>query len=532
MAPRRGVPARVQEAHFPAPTGGLNTVSPGLEMPLTDCVAAYNLVGAENGLRTRLGYREMSVGLVGNAANAVRTILPFTGSTNGQSRIFATTDKGIYDVTTGAPTLQVTFPNSVGQSGYGIPVNFVSAAGHFLIYTDEANGMYVYAEAGSAWTRVSFGGGAQGVAVGDPTRFAFVALFKGRLWFAERDSSDAWYLPLGQLYGTATKFPLGQVFREGGSLVGLWNWTYDGGSGLDDSLVMVSTGGDVVVYQGTDPSSVSTFGLKGVWQMSRPPSGRRIASTYGGDLLLLSRRGLLPMSQLVVGSLSSAEYATAKIANIINTFMQERSTDPYWGVVLQPEDNVLMLLVPQGASATSTQLVQSNAGRGWFLYRDLPVLSGAVWQGQFYFGTLDGRVCVHTGYADNVTLALPQSYAPVDWGFVGAFSNLGSTRQKRVSILRPLIISDGVAPSYAIAARYDYDAAELSPVELVLMPTANAWNTAKWNISTWSGKMPPAALPGGGLGIGTSMAVTIRGQSLSRTIVVGVDVAYQVGGFL
>lgn len=532
MPPRRGVPALYQQVHLPAPTGGINTVSPGLEMPVTDCVSAYNLVGAENGLRSRLGYREYAVGLTGATSPFVRSVLPFTGNSSGASKLFGVTDKGIHDVTPGTPTLQVVFPGSTGLAGYGCSVNFVTSAGRFLVYADEVNGVYTYAEATSTWTKVGFGTGPQEISGGDPGRFAFVTLFKGRLFFVERDTADAWYLPPGQLYGVATRFPLGQVFREGGALVGAWNWTYDGGAGLDDSLVFVSTGGDVAVYQGTDPSSASSFGLRGVWQMSRPPAGRRIASTYGGDLLLLSRRGLLPMSQLVVGSLSSAEYATAKVSNLLNQYMQERSNDPYWGVFLQPEDNVLMLLVPRASSPTDVQLVQSNAGRGWFPYRDLPVLSGAVWQGQFYFGTTDGRVCVHTGYADNVSIAVPQTFVPVEWGFLSAFNNLGSDRQKRVTILRPLIMSDGTDPSYGIAARYDYDTTELPAVPFVISSRGAAWDVAVWDVSKWGGNQPPVVLANGGYGMGTSVAVVIRGQSLSRTIIVSLALTYQSGGFL
>jgi hypothetical protein len=529
---RRGLPATLTVQTVPAPVGGLNTVSPGLQVPLVECVSAYNLIGAENGLRVRLGYREQSTGLVGVANNWVRSVLPFTGSTSGLSRVFATTDKGIWDASSDVPALVVTFPISAGNAGYGTSVNFVTPGGHFLVYCDELNGTYVYQEGGFGWVKVTQGGGAQQIATGDPTRFAFVTVFKSRLWFVDRDTSDAWYLPLTQVYGNATRFPMGQVFREGGSLVGMWNWTYDGGSGLDDSLVFVSAGGDVAVYQGTDPSSAATFGQRGQWQMAKPPAGRRIASTYGGDLLLLSRRGLIPMSQLVVGSVSSLEYATAKISNLVNRLLTERSADPYWGIHLQPEDNALMVVVPAAGGDEYNQLVQSNAGRGWFLYRDLPVVSGGVWQGQFFFGTPDGRLCIHTGYLDNVSLALPQTFSSVEWGFTGAFSNYGVSRLKRVSFMRPLILSEGSLPSYNVEARYDYDTNEPSPVDLVLATTGAAWDSATWDVDVWNGLSPPSIDARGTLGIGSAVAVAMRGQSLARTIVVSVDVGYTAGGYL
>jgi hypothetical protein len=43
---------------MPAPVGGLNTVDAGASMPATDAILLKDMVAAEYGLRTRLGYRE------------------------------------------------------------------------------------------------------------------------------------------------------------------------------------------------------------------------------------------------------------------------------------------------------------------------------------------------------------------------------------------------------------------------------------------------------------------------------------------
>src|SRR5438093_4232898 len=86
---RRARPNRSQEAHIPAPLGGLNTIDPGYQMPDTDCPVLYNMIGAENGLRSRLGYKEWCTGV---GSSTVPTIMPFFGSSaNGsKDRLFAT----------------------------------------------------------------------------------------------------------------------------------------------------------------------------------------------------------------------------------------------------------------------------------------------------------------------------------------------------------------------------------------------------------------------------------------------------------
>jgi hypothetical protein len=529
--PRRRppTPASAQTFTVPAPTGGLNTISAGLQIPPSDCVLAYNLISSESGLRTRLGYRIWCTGLEGNGSgDEVRSVLPFTGGSGG--RIFVTTERGIWDCSEATPNLVLEFATPSGVAGYGVASAMVTSAGRFLLYTDEVNGLHVYTASSNSWAAVSEGTGPLQISGIPPSRFVFVTLFKGRVWFVERDSSDAWYLPTGQLYGAATRFPLSAVFREGGTLVGLWNWTYDGGSGLDDSLVAVSTGGDVLVYQGTDPASASTFGLRGVWQIGATPGGRHIGTTYGGELLLLSRQGIAPLSRLVVGTAGTAEYATAKVSNLLGRLMATRASRTEWRLVQNPEDNALMVVVPRDYNAQDVQLVQAQASRGWFLYRDLPIHSAATWNGRLWFGTLDGRLCVHTGTVDALQ---DDTYESIDWSLITAPSTLGTPRQKRVGLIRPLIISESGEASYEARARYRYNPAELDPVTLVLDGGGTPWDTAVWDTDVWAGApLPTQTLRGGGGGTGVEVAIALRGTAIGRTVLVSVDVTYQSGGFL
>ncbi|HZH06912.1 MAG TPA: hypothetical protein VEY69_09580, partial [Lautropia sp.] len=266
----RGAPSRLSEGVIAAPIGGINTISAGGAMPATDCIQAVNLIAAEYGLRTRLGSREWCTGLdaVGNLE--VRSILPFTGSAkNGAAdRLFACTTSGIWNVSSSsaAPLLVLAFSTQSGEAGFGVSHGMVTSAGHFLLYCDEENGYHVYSESSGTWAKVTMGTAAGQVAAAasttpasvDPANFVYVTVFKNRVFFVEKNSARAWYLPAGAVFGGGTTFGvqplnLGQVFKAGGPLVGLWNWTLDAGAGLDDQLVAVSGGGDVAIYAGTDP---------------------------------------------------------------------------------------------------------------------------------------------------------------------------------------------------------------------------------------------------------------------------------------
>ncbi len=329
MALRKQAPMpAIQSVHVPAPVGGLNAVDAASAMPPTDAVQAFNLVAAEYGMRSRLGWREWCTTLTGLADNLVRSVLPFAGSTTAKNRLFATTSTGIWDVSASSvsPSRVLTFGTQTGDAGYGNCTTVVTSAGHFLLYADEVNGLHAYTESSDTWAAVTMGGGGTQISAVDPASICFVTVFKSRVWMVEKSTARAWYLAAGAIYGAATSFNMAGRFRAGGALRGLWSWTYDGGAGLDDSLVAVSDGGDVAVYQGTDPSSASTFGLRGAWYVGALPAGRNIATNFGGDLLLLSRTGVVPMSKLTVGGdTDRSQYTTAKVSNLFNAAMLSKA---------------------------------------------------------------------------------------------------------------------------------------------------------------------------------------------------------------
>jgi hypothetical protein len=511
--------------------GGLNTVAAGLGLPPDDCVQAYNVIAAENGLRVRYGEREWCTGLTGLTDNEVRTVIPFTGGAT--SSLFAATSTGIWDATmvTTTPPQVATFPVQTGSAGWGVFCSVVTAGGRYCLYADEENGLYRYAESGATWTKVAFGSGAGEIDGVDPGNIAFVTLFKGRVWMAERASGTAWYLDAGAISGTAKAFPMGAGFRNGGHLVGLWTWTYDGGAGMDDSLVAWSSGGDILVYQGTDPASASTFALQGTWYAGPPPAGRSCATSTGGELQLLTRQGVVPMSKLVVGANLLAASTTVKVANLLNTLMAMRANTRGWAMIRHPEDVAFLVIVPQGVGAYPLQLAQATSSSGWFIWRDLDMLSVASWEKQLYFGTTDGRVLVNTGTTDGVSISSPDAYDPIEWSLLTATSDLGAPTQKQVGLIRPLILSEGAVPSIRVNARYRYDQAELDPVTLV-GGTGDVWDSALWDQGLWAGDSAPSQPVRGATGMGPGVAIAIRGVSISKTVLVGIDVTYTSGGFL
>ena len=125
-----------------------------------------------------------------------------------------------------------------------------------------------------------------------------VVAHKQRIWFLEEDSTTGWYLGIGSIAGEVSPFYFGAKFRHGGRLAGLFNWSVDGGAGVDDFLVAVSQAGDVLPYQGSDPSS-DDWQLRGSYFIGEVPNTPTFGTEQGGELFLLSSFGVSSLNDLL-----------------------------------------------------------------------------------------------------------------------------------------------------------------------------------------------------------------------------------------
>lgn len=520
--------------------GGINRADAASAMSIADCLMLKNMNGSQYGLRVRPGHRDWCTGL-GTPAEEVRSLLSFAGSTDDQlaDRLFACTTSGIWDVTASSatPSQVYTFPSADATSGRGTGTGFVTIAGHFYCYCDEKNGYCLYTESTDTWSLVAAGDGTGGTISGaDPRKFAFVVAWKSRLLFVERDTANMWYLPVGQITGTVTQFDWGNKFKYGGSLVGLWNWTLDGGAGVDDLLVAASRGGDVAIYQGTDPSDSDAFAQKGMWFVGGIPAGRRIATDFGGDVLLLSSLGIVPLSKLLAGGeLASPDaYATRKLGPLFSDTMKIRKDMAGWEVRIHPEEGALIVATPQYSGQPEQQFVMSLSSKGWAQWTDLPMVCAQSWKGKLYFGTADGRVCINDGYYDNVGIGGSTTAAyDVEWSGLSAFQMGGNVKQKTIQQIRTLLRVNGANPRCIEEARYDFDESEISTA----LPAATGgsgalWDVDLWDTGLWSGGLQPIAHVRGAVGLGSHMAIAWKGSSHADVILIGFDVAWTAGGML
>lgn len=523
--PQMPVPQTTKPMMLPAPIGGINAVGLLAAGEATDSIFQYNLIPAAYGVAVRQGYVPWATSV---GTGKVGTVMPYTGSNTAANKLFCATTDGIYDITTQGisnPTVQITFGSQDANSGIGSPVAFTTTAAHYLVYADETNGYYLYTE-GTGWAKIALGTGAGQVSVVDPASFAFATVYMQRLWFVVRGSSQAVYMGIGSVFGPATVFDFSNKFRKGGSLVALYTWTFDGGDGVNDYLVAISSAGDVVLYQGIDPTTAGSFNLVGNWYIGATPSGRRIAGTFGGDLYILSVYGILPLTRLISGVLVQNEtnQVTAKITPLINQVMATAFALQGWEMQLISSQNLLLLATPKMTGLSYLQFVQYLPSQGWANYRDLPYFTGCDWNGQFFFGDGSVNVNLHTGNADNGV--------NINWSMLTHFTDAQEPGlNHRVHFIRAVFLSN-IPPAYAVNAKYDYDLTENLTTPIGTGGTGSVWDVGVWDTALWAGGTIASSLVTGGAGLGRAMAIAMNGNSKTPTTLLRFDVMYDTGGML
>lgn len=473
---------------MPAPTGGLNDFDPISAMEpsfLLECTNFYPDTGL---LVVRPGYQEWATGL----GAPVETIMSYNAP-DGSFKRFAATSGGIYDITNpgDAPVLV-----KAATSGYWESVNFANVSGSYLIAANGVDPAVMFN--GTTWTDFTYAAtpAAPGEISIQPTDISGVMTHKGRLWFIKKNSLDAYYLPVDALGGAANPLHLGGIMRRGGHLVALARWSADTGEGLDDRLVFITSSGEIASYSGTDPDNPMAWGLDAVFFVA-PPLSRRSITEYGGDLLMLCRRGMIPLSTLVTSDASENVFSKALTRRISRSLMRitALTSPPFPAEVTTYNDAAWVVInIYNGApDATSPygmilgdgerpiQFVMNSLTGAWGKF-DYPVRTIRTIDRLLFMGTEDGRVVAVTpeSHVDNIKLD-GTGGDPITASAMGAYTYLEQPNwNKHAKLIRPVFQTE-VKPSYLVRVLPDFrlDRFLQSP------PASAATGNAVWDLSNW-----------------------------------------------
>ena len=224
-------------------------------------------------------------------------------------------------------------------------------------------------------------------------------------------------------------------------------------------------------------------------------------------------------------------YLSRRITPMINNLMIFTRITRGWEVRLVPTENLVVISTPKREGFPYIQFAYSLNTPGWGIYRDFPYVTGDTWHGNFYFTDADGRVLVHTGDLDNVSLDEVTS-EEIEWSMLMCFLGYGEDgNYHRAQFIRPVFLAEQ-PPSFNVEARYDYNLSEVFGAPSAVVLTGSLWDVARWDVDLWGGAFVEIEEVRGASGIGRVMSIGLNGNSRAKTILIKFDLLFDTGGLL
>lgn len=453
---------------IPAPVRGWNARDSIANMKQGYAVRLDNWFPTASDVEVRKGSDAHVTGITGQV-ETLETYKPESGS----DVMFAFANNSIYDVSS-AGAVGAAAVTGLSSNRWQC-TNMTTTGGSFLLCLNGADNMRLYD--GSSWTTIT---GASSPAITNVATddLVHVNIFKERAFYIEANTLSAWYAAAGAFAGALTELPLHSVFKQGGSLMAMGNWTLDGGAGIDDYAVFITTEGECAVFQGTNPASASTWALVGVFEVGKP-IGRRCMQKLGGDLLIITTDGVVPASKAFVRARSDTAIA---ITDVIQGAMAD-SVSSYgsefgWELTLYPEATMLILNIPN--TSGQEQYVMNTYTKAWCRFTDWSANCFTEYNGSLYFG---GSTVVDKAWSgpDDKSMAVRAD-------LISAFDYFSDrANQKYLTMMRPTMSWDVAPDSILIGANVDFDLTDPTSEITQNQSSGSVWDTGTWDSATWGG---------------------------------------------
>lgn len=468
---------RARTKSIPAPTGGLNARDGIANMPPTDAITLDNWFPSTASVDLRNGYASFASGL----GAVVETLATYSSTTGSQ--LFAAAGASIFDVSAGGAVGAAVVTGQTSARWQDLNFGSTAANKSFLYLFNGADSPQLYD--GTAWLAVT---AVSTIAITgvDPKLLIQAISFKQRIYMVEKNSFRCWYLPVNSLGGAAQPLEFGGMFKLGGYLMAVATWSVDNTAGLQEFFVAISSEGEVVVYQGYDPTAAANWSIASHFRIGRP-IGRRCFAKVGSDLVLLTADGAYQLSKaLLTDRAQEGEALSQKIQDLMNGDVQIYGNIFGWQVILYPIGNKLIVNVPTLASQTAHQYVMNTITGAWCRFTGWNAQCWALFNDKVYFGAPGGLIYQgDTGLSDNGANIIADGQQ--------AFNDFGSNEQKQFTAIRPVMVSSfGLKPSCKVNVDYDTtspSAITSNAISITLWgsPWGSPWSTSNRTVRNWQG---------------------------------------------
>jgi hypothetical protein len=421
-------------------------------------------------------------------------ISAFTYVSGTAEKMFAAQPTKLFDVTLTTPVLV----KSGQTSGNYAAAQMNNAAGEWLIACNES-GDHPLRFNGTSWVTLDGvnptpGDGASQITgpapgLGPPPALSYVWKYRNRLFFIQKRSMSAWYLDINSVGGALLEIPLSGAAGKGGTLLFGAVYSTDAGDGNDDKCVFVTTLGEVLVFTGTNPGDAANWRQEGRWSLGRP-MGMNAHIQIGGDLMVLTIEGIVPLSVALARDISQTELAmlTRTIKPMWRENVAKRTTYP-WTIARWDEYGALFVTWPGGNPGDRMCAVSNLATGAWCRFIGYDALCFLRRGADLFYGTQDGIIMQgeRTGYDDGNHARKPYLATLVGgWEMFGAPAANFIWHQARANFHS----AAGEPFQPQLAAAVNYNIVLPSPPQAGPDPgPLDIWDQGIWGPSMWT---PPA----------------------------------------
>jgi hypothetical protein len=448
---------------MPAPTGGLNRSDPIDNMPPNDAQDLVNLFPNGRSASLRGGY-DLLCQTSGKADLAVHFLhtLPLQ---DGTTQLVTACDDAIYEVSSGTQS-DITGATTPSDGDWNAAI-FANR----LYMCNGVDVVQVYTGSGTC-SDSTFTGPAL-------TSLINVSSYKERLYFVEKNTLSVWYGGTKSVGASAlTEFEMDYFFKLGGYLLFAGSWTNQLATTSADLFFAVSSEGEILFYNGSDPAEP--------WQLVArfvigKPLGYRAFVRVNQDVWILTQQGIVPVSSLFTADLDTiiSDGVGRKINPLIASYAAGVPFSPLWTGKHWHNGRRVYIQVPT-SETTAILAVYGQDAKGWTTYElNTPTdcMAIEVSDGTPYIASNGGAIYeFETGYNDNGNaINYSGRLAPSFYGSRGNY--------KVFADIRPLMYTKrGISMALAIETNFQ----EVSSLDTIPTTpgTFTAWG-APWG-SDWS----------------------------------------------
>jgi hypothetical protein len=492
---------RLQALTVPAPTRGLITNENEAFMQAGGAVVQDNWVSTMRGVKLRGGCMRWT------DLHALDTPIPpvpdpsrkpvisaFEYSSANKRYMYAANATKVFDVTNNGPPVLV---KSGQASGNYANSQLANQGGDYMIVVNDA-GDFPLRFDGTTWTTLN----ADQITVDTTTypsatvlhgkNLTYVWKYRNRWFFIEGNSMNAWYLGTNAIQGNLNLIPLSGAASKGGKLLFGATWSLDAGDGIDDKCVFATDLGELLIFTGGDPSDPNNWSQQGRYQVAAP-MGMNAHLSLGGDLLIATVDGIVPISAAITKDSAQLELAaiTVTIKKLWRDEVAAKNGFP-WTLKKWDDYGGIFVTTPGGTVGNRYCYVANNATLAWSRNVGWDALCFIRSRSLMFFGTQDGLIMeadqggTDDGAAYVATLVgnwgmLQQQVSPTQ---TSVWRQARATFHARASAIVPMQVSGAV----------DFNVILPSPPLAIQDPvTPGLWDTGLWDNALWdSGDQTPA----------------------------------------